>query len=337
MIECSGPIIRTPRLILRPWREEDLAPFAAMNADPRVMRYFPKALTREECDAAVNRFMDQLHHEGFSIFAVEETATGRFIGSVGLTRPLFESHFTPCVEIGWRIAAEHQGRGYATEAARAVLESGFQKLQLDQIVSFTVPANEPSWMLMERLGMQRSFAEDFDHPRVPKDHLLCRHILYRLTRSQWKAHAIQVDEPAPQPYYGRRIDGRSYIVRPGSYAVINEDGRLAIVQTASGVGLPGGGADAGESPRQTLHRELTEETGRAVIVHREIGRALEFVHSSTEGNFEKHCTFFHCAFDAKVSSRAAEPGTQILWLTRDQAIAVLTHESHRWAVAQVRS
>src|SRR5438045_160586 len=116
MIALSEPIILTPRLTLRPWREADLPHFAAMNCDPKVMRYFPKLLTRQECDAAANRFQEQLQRQGFSIFAVEEMGNGSFIGSIGLTQPLFESHFTPCVEIGWRIRSEFQQRGFATEA-----------------------------------------------------------------------------------------------------------------------------------------------------------------------------------------------------------------------------
>src|SRR5215208_880151 len=140
MIRLDHPTLTTPRLTLRSWRESDLTPFAAMNADPRVMRYFPKLLTRQECDAAVDRFQNQLAQQGFSIFAVEETTTGNFVGSVGLTQPLFESHFTPCVEIGWRIAHQYQRLGHATEAARALLRFGLEELKLDEIVSFTVPA-----------------------------------------------------------------------------------------------------------------------------------------------------------------------------------------------------
>jgi ribosomal-protein-alanine N-acetyltransferase len=186
MIALSEPTIVTPRLALRPWRETDLPHFAAMNADPLVMKYFPRLLTREECDVAANRFQEQLLRQGFSIFAVEETASGTFIGSVGLTQPLFESHFTPCVEIGWRIRSAFQRRGFATEAARACLEFGFTKLNLHEIVSFTVPANARSWMVMERLGMTHSAADDFDHPRIAKDHPLCRHVLYRISRRTWE-------------------------------------------------------------------------------------------------------------------------------------------------------
>jgi RimJ/RimL family protein N-acetyltransferase/8-oxo-dGTP pyrophosphatase MutT (NUDIX family) len=300
------------------------------------MRHFPKLLTREETDAAVDRFQNEFAKLGFSIFAVEETASGTFIGSVGLTQPFFHSHFTPCLEIGWRMRREFQCRGYATEAARAVLRFGFETLHLDEIVSFTVPANQSSWTLMERLGMVRNPSEDFDHPRVPKDHPLCRHILYRLTQSQWRTNEAQIFDPKPHPQYGRRIPGRTYIVRPGSYAIIQNDaGQFAIVQTAGGIGLPGGGADSAESSEQTLHRELLEETGRRILIHTQIDQSIEFVHSTREGDFEKRCTFFHASFDLSAPPSPPEPGTQILWLSAQDAIAVLTHESHRWAVAQV--
>jgi RimJ/RimL family protein N-acetyltransferase/8-oxo-dGTP pyrophosphatase MutT (NUDIX family) len=335
MIALDKPILTTPRLTLRPWLESDLAPFAAMNADPHVMRHFPKCLTREECDAAIERFQTQLDQQGFSIFAVEENAGGNFVGSVGLTQPLFGCPFTPCVEIGWRMRREFQRIGYATEAARALVRFGFETLNLDEIVSFTVSANQPSWTLMERLGMTRNPAEDFDHPKIPKDHPLSRHILYRLSKSQWKANEARLFEPSPQPQYGRRIEGRTYIIRPGSYAVIrNNRGEVAIVQTSAGIGLPGGGADAGESPEQTLHREVLEETGRKIIIHRRLGYTVEIVHSSSEGNFEKQCTFFVASFDPHAPPSAPEPGTQILWLSPHDALAVLTHQSHRWTVAQ---
>lgn len=185
MIALDKPIIKTPRFTLRPWRESDLAPFAAMNADPQVMRHFPKMLTRQESDATVEFFQTHFTRHGFSLFSVELAATGDFLGFVGLAVPSFQAHFTPCVEIGWRIRSEFQGRGYATEAARAVLRFGFEQIKLQEIVSFTVPANERSWKLMERLGMTRNPADDFDHPKLPPDHPLRRHILYRISKNSW--------------------------------------------------------------------------------------------------------------------------------------------------------
>jgi len=164
----------TPRLILRRWRESDRAPFAAMNADPRVMEFFPATLTREESDSLVDRAEAALERQGFGTLAAELRATGDFIGYIGLAVPSFEAHFTPCVEIGWRLAAAHWGRGYATEGARAVLDRW-----TGDLVSFTTAANVRSRRVMEQLGFTRDPAEDFDHPRIPEGHPLRRHVLYR--------------------------------------------------------------------------------------------------------------------------------------------------------------
>jgi RimJ/RimL family protein N-acetyltransferase len=177
-----APTLHTPRLVLRPWREEDFAPFAAMNADPRVMEFFPRPLERAESDAAVGRTREHFARHGFGLWAVEVPGVADFIGFVGLAIPRFEAHFTPCVEIGWRLAVEHWGRGYATEAARAVLAFGFEDLALEEIVSFTTTANRRSRAVMERIGMSRSPEDDFDHPALPEGHPLRRHVLYRVKR-----------------------------------------------------------------------------------------------------------------------------------------------------------
>jgi RimJ/RimL family protein N-acetyltransferase len=175
--------LTTPRLLLRTWSDEDLAPFAAMNADPQVMEFFPKPLDRAESDAIVARIRAHFARHGFAQWAVEVPGVADFIGFVGLSIPRFEAHFTPCVEVGWRLAREHWGRGYATEAARAVLEYGFRDLALEEIVSFTTVANTRSRAVMERIGMTRSPDDDFDHPAVPEGHPLRRHVLYRARRS----------------------------------------------------------------------------------------------------------------------------------------------------------
>ena len=179
--------LATERLRLRAWTADDLAPFAALNADPRVMAYFPACLDRAQSDAMVARTRAHFARHGFGWWAVEAPGVARFIGFVGLSVPSFQAPFMPCVEIGWRLAAEHWGRGYATEAARAALAFGFNDLGLEEIVSFTVPANLPSRAVMERLGMTRNPADDFEHPNLPAGHALRRHVLYRLRRSDWKA------------------------------------------------------------------------------------------------------------------------------------------------------
>jgi ribosomal-protein-alanine N-acetyltransferase len=178
--------LSTARLRLRPWREEDLAPFAALNADPRVMRYFKQPLTRAESDAFVERTMNHFREHGFCFWAIELRETRALVGLAGLSRATFPAHFTPCVEVGWRLAHDHWGRGFATEAAEAALDDGFGRLGLAEIVAFTAVGNERSRRVMDRLGMTRSAADDFDHPNLPPGHPLQRHVLYRATRSAWK-------------------------------------------------------------------------------------------------------------------------------------------------------
>lgn len=170
----------TERLILRRWRVQDREPFARLNADPLVMEHFPACLTREESDAGVDRVEAHFEKHGFGLFAAELRASGQFIGFIGLNIPDFEAHFTPCVEIGWRLAREHWGRGLATEGARAAVRYGFGTLGLRELVAFTVPANIRSRSVMEKLGMSRDPADDFDHPRLEPGHPLRRHVLYRL-------------------------------------------------------------------------------------------------------------------------------------------------------------
>lgn len=172
--------LTTARLRLRPWRESDLAPFAAMNADPLVMEHFAAPLTREESDAYARRMMAAIEGRGWGNWALEEIGGEPFVGFAGLSAPSFEAHFTPCTEIGWRLARSAWGRGYATQAARAALAFGFGELGLAEIVSFTALANARSIAVMERLGMRRD--GEFDHPRLPAGHRLQRHVLYRTSR-----------------------------------------------------------------------------------------------------------------------------------------------------------
>jgi RimJ/RimL family protein N-acetyltransferase len=167
--------------VLRPWRDEDLAPFARMNADPRVMEHFPSPLSREQSDALAGRIRERLDQRGFGLWAVQ-TPELPFAGFVGLSVPAFEAHFTPCVEVGWRLAAEAWGRGYASEGAREAVRFGFAELGLAEIVSFTVPANQRSRRVMEKLGMSHDPADDFDHPALLGDERMRRHVLYRLSR-----------------------------------------------------------------------------------------------------------------------------------------------------------
>jgi len=172
----------TPRLRLRHWRDGDLSAFAALNADPEVMRFFPATLDRAASDALAERIVAHFDRHGFGPWAVEVPGIADFIGFVGLMVPAFETHFTPCVEIGWRLSRSAWGHGYATEAAERALDYAFDTVKLDEVVSMTVPTNLPSRAVMERLGMTRTPADDFDHPRLPARHDLQRHMLYRKQR-----------------------------------------------------------------------------------------------------------------------------------------------------------
>jgi ribosomal-protein-alanine N-acetyltransferase len=173
-------VLSTPRLRLRPWRESDFAAFAALNADPAVMEHFPSIATREESDAMARRIMAKMEARGWGLWAIEVIGGEPFVGFTGLNVPDFDSTFTPCTEVGWRLARSAWGRGYATEAASAALAFGFGELGLEEIVSFTALTNRRSMAVMERLGMRRD--GEFDHPRVAEGSPVRRHVLYRLAR-----------------------------------------------------------------------------------------------------------------------------------------------------------
>ena len=181
------PPLRTERLLLRLWRDPDRAPFAALNADPEVMAHMPAPLGRDESDALVDRIAQSFQNHGLGLWALEVPGVAPFIGFTGLSIPSFDAPFTPCVEVGWRLARAFWGQGYAIEAARAALEDGFGRLAREEIVSFTVPANLRSRSVMSRLGMRTTPGDDFDHPRIPPGHRLSRHVLYRLSRADWLA------------------------------------------------------------------------------------------------------------------------------------------------------
>jgi RimJ/RimL family protein N-acetyltransferase len=174
----------TPRLALRVWQQRHRAPFAAMNADAQVMRYFAAPLSAAQSDASVDGWLGQFAAQGWSNWAVELLASGEFIGFIGLSVPRRALPFCPCVEIGWRLKRSAWGMGYATEGAKACLRVGFERLGLDEIVSFTALANRPSVAVMQRIGMRDARA-DFEHPALPEGHPLRPHCLYRISRAQW--------------------------------------------------------------------------------------------------------------------------------------------------------
>jgi RimJ/RimL family protein N-acetyltransferase len=181
------PEIRTDRLMLRGWRHADRGRFAELNADPQVAEFLGGPLDRDASDALVDRILVRWDSDGHGLWVVERVEDGRFLGFVGLAAPSFDAVFSPCVEVGWRLAREAWGRGYATEAARAALRFGFVELDLDEIVSFTTVANVRSRAVMERLGMTRDPVDDFDHPSFPDGHPIRPHVLYRLGRERWRA------------------------------------------------------------------------------------------------------------------------------------------------------
>ena len=173
------PTLASERLVLRPWRDDDAEPFAAMSADPEVMEHYPSVLGRAEADATIARIRAHFARESFGLWALEVPGVAPFVGFTGLARP----GFMPVVEVGWRLARPYWGRGYATEAARAAVAFGFADLALDEIVAFVVPANRRSQAVMDRLGMARDPEADFEHPAIPTGHRLRQHWLYRLSRS----------------------------------------------------------------------------------------------------------------------------------------------------------
>ncbi len=179
----------TERLLLRQWQDLDREPWAALNADPEVMRHFPAPLDRAAADALVDRWHDGLAQQGWGLWAVEVGVTGEFVGMVGLNRPQWTAAFTsagaPCTEVGWRLARSAWGHGYASEAAREAVRVAFDEVGIDEVVSFTTVDNRRSRAVMERLAMSRDPGEDFDHPRIAEGSPHRRHVLYRLPRDAW--------------------------------------------------------------------------------------------------------------------------------------------------------
>ncbi|KAF1052776.1 MAG: hypothetical protein GAK43_01750 [Stenotrophomonas maltophilia] len=181
------PLLETERLHLRPWRADDLEAFARLNADAQVMRHFPERMLREDSDALAARIAAHVAEHGFGQWVVERRVDGAFLGVLGLQWVGFAAAFTPAVEIGWRLNAAYWRQGYALEAARAAMDFAFSQLALDEVLAFTVPANQPSRALMQRLGMRHDPSGDFEHPRLPLGHALRPHVLYRLRRTDWEA------------------------------------------------------------------------------------------------------------------------------------------------------
>jgi len=180
-------VMKTKRLILRQWCEADFAPFARMNADPEVMRYFPSVLSDEESHALAQRGHDLIAQKGWGIWALEAQKDNRFLGFVGLHAQAADSGLpdAPFIEIGWRLCASSWGNGFATEAAHCALQFAFEQLDVSAVYALTALVNVPSQRVMQKLGMQNT-GKDFDHPKLAKGHRLERHCLYRLEKAQWR-------------------------------------------------------------------------------------------------------------------------------------------------------
>ena len=174
-------VAETERLILRRWLDSDRPRFAELNSDPRVMEFMPGILAAAQSDALADRIEGHFRQHGFGLCAAELRERHSFVGFIGLSVPTFQAHFTPCVEIGWRLSADYWGQGLATEGAREMLRYAAESLRLGSLVSFTVAENIRSRRVMENLGMTHDPVDDFDHPSLPQTHSLCRHVLYRLS------------------------------------------------------------------------------------------------------------------------------------------------------------
>ncbi|WP_273523657.1 GNAT family N-acetyltransferase [Mailhella massiliensis] len=175
-------ILETSRVRLRPWEESDLAPFRTLNADPAIMRFFPAPLTHEESDALAASLQERMQRNGFGLWALELPGIAPFAGFIGLNVPSFNPSL---VEIGWRMHKNFWGRGFATEGAALAMEAGFSLFSLKDICSFTATLNTPSQRVMQRLGMEHRPEDDFNHPSLPPDHRLSRHVLYRMSKKRW--------------------------------------------------------------------------------------------------------------------------------------------------------
>ena len=189
--------LETERLFMRQWRGSDLEPFSRMNSDPEVMRYFVTSLSRSESDAFAEQIVSDLDSLGYGLWALEVKETGAFVGFTGLVWQTYQAHFTPAVEIGWRLARSSWGLGYASEAARMALAFGFDTAGLDEIVSTTAAQNTRSQRVMERIGMSHDRADDFLHPNVPEGHVLRSHVLYRIRRPNMRKGERTATVPLP--------------------------------------------------------------------------------------------------------------------------------------------
>lgn len=181
--------LRTKRLKLRQWKDDDFSVFARMNSNPAVMEYYPSVMSETESNEMANKIRTLIENRGWGFWAVEESSTHSFIGFVGLHEPTYDLAVTPCVEIGWRLGKDYWGKGYATEAANECLKYAFEELKLNEVYSFASTQNKKSWSVMERICMVNT-GQNFEHPIIPEGHQLREHVLYKITKKQWRDKAV---------------------------------------------------------------------------------------------------------------------------------------------------
>lgn len=299
----SGSSIKTERLILRPWRDEDFEHFARLNADPRVMEYFPSVMTQEESDQLAGRMCTAIQQQGWGLWAVSIPNQADFIGYIGLAPVNFAAAFTPAIEVGWRLAYDFWNQGYATEGAHAALKYGFEHLGLNEIVSFTAVNNWRSRRVMEKIGMYHDEKSDFDHPKLPEGHTLRRHALYRIRTG----HFTQVWESPPENFQPDVEVAACYLEIDGKILLME---RALSESEGQTWGVPAGKIEAGESPHQAALRELFEETGIKVSSSqvKEIGKLYM---QKPKGAYTYH--MFQVHLDKMPEICLSAEHTQYLW------------------------
>lgn len=266
MDEKKEYVFESERLGFRRWKKSDYEPFAQMNSNREVMRYFPKQLTKEESNAFIQRIESHFEEHGYGLWAVELKESHVFIGFIGFFNTTFEAEFTPCIEIGWRLSNNFWNQGYASEGAVACLDFGFASLGFMQVHSFTSEINHPSIGVMKKIGM--NCLGEFEHPRIEEGNPLKKHVLYNIVRNKnIYFHEVIGEEKDENRTLEGRISVRGVVVR---------DKKMLLIATKRGdYIIPGGGIEEGETAEHALAREIEEETGyKTVAVNDYLGQVL---------------------------------------------------------------